>query len=598
MTRQNSGWIVQTDRDGRVQTIFEPSGAFLGEAHCLGCPGAFWYQALPEPWMSLGPKILLADLQGQWHICQGDIIGHGVVDAWNFQVIALAEGFVMQWMEASDLSPLPRSFVSMHVHSFYENTQYPVWWRSPEGELLGGNAKWRACVQWDLLHGLDYPQDAYWGLFQLEDRQRLQADLQSFVEGEAILPTSFRIWSGSQGWWDFEEWRIPLPDHSILGFWMDHSLQVQQQKELLRLNSEIQEVHDLQGHFLDNLSHEVRTPLNAIMGSAEVLQQSLVKAPEQQYLNLILSNGEGLLQLMDDLVELALLQSNQATLRLGEVQAEVFLNEVFDWLRKRSHNSNLSISLVRPLGRISILKTDPKRFMRLVQLMFEQTLRITPVGQVVFSIDEVEGFWHFWIRDTSLCSEECELECDSSQRTSMIEDENLKENRVSRLGLLTTLMDEQVRFLGGDLQRKILEPSGIERRFIVPLVNDSDRECLRILLAEDSNANALVMEAMLGNEVHLHRVVNGQEAIDCFALDPKAWDLILMDLRMPKVDGFEATHQILAIDPHIPIVAITAFSLEEYMEHALQIGFADFLLKPISREKLLSVIQQYSRRVP
>jgi CheY-like chemotaxis protein len=405
--------------------------------------------------------------------------------------------------------------------------------------------------------------------------------LRSEVASEVIFELKSQFW---------QETCFRRPDGSVFGIWIPADQRVQQQKELQKLQSELLHLQGLQKHFLGNLSHEIRTPLNAILGFSELLKSDSPVDSKDSFLALIQENGHSLLQLMEDLVDLSLLQSGDASQNLTRFDPYLLLEELFEWARLRSEKSEISIRMVRPReGSVGIV-SDRLRVLRILQLLVEQSLRSTSSGQITLALEHLDSKWCFWVRDTAI------HDLTEEEYTEAMLSEHSQENRLSRLGLTHVFCEAQANFLGLELSKRPLEPIGWEKALLIPVHEAGMDRLPRILVAEDNMANYLVLAGLLDEGVELYHVEDGAAAIQIVRERPKFFDLVIMDLRMPKVNGLEGTLGIRQIDPTLPVIALTAFALGEEVEQAMQVGFADFLFKPATRERLWGAIRMYARR--
>ena len=385
----------------------------------------------------------------------------------------------------------------------------------------------------------------------------------------------------------------------------------------IRDKEEAEENDRIKNDFISNLSHEIRTPMNGILGFAKFLSDpELTESKRKHYVSIIENSGNQLMRTMDDLLEI----SKLATKQVKAVESQVFLNnlllELFTIFDVRAKQNEIPLYLRKGLSDAeSTILTDEKKLYTILSNLLENALKFTTKGFVEFGYEKINSNLEIYVKDTGIGIKK-ERHASVFKRFAR-EAIELSENN-DGLGLGLSIAKENTKLLGGKTSVKSIKGEG--STFIVtipykPIASSLDLnhsnskdpkkdnvDKCTILVAEDEEINYLFLEILLKKEIDLNcnilHAKNGEEAIKICKKNYNI-DLILMDLKMPIMDGFEATKQIKKIRPNIPIVAQTAFVSAEDKEKVFSLGFDDFISKPISKEALIAVIskQQVLRKL-
>ncbi|WP_293893692.1 ATP-binding protein [Flavobacterium sp.] len=382
-----------------------------------------------------------------------------------------------------------------------------------------------------------------------------------------------------------------------------------QKLELIKAKIKAEEGDRLKSSFLANLSHEIRTPMNAINGFTELLLNTDISESEKrEYLNVIEKSGKNLVGIIDDLIEMSKIDSNQLTPNLTIVNLESCINELYETVKITIKNNDIDFILIKPEipAQFNIITDDIKLKQVIINLL-TNALKFTERGSVTFGfdIDEEKELINFTVKDTGLGIDEDNHKNIFDRFKRVDSDISIK---VGGLGLGLAISKAYVDLLGGTINLESTVGEGSTFYFSIPLtysrvdhitvkqVNDVEiqkSEGETILIAEDDNINFLLFQKMMQNKNYkIIRAINGQEAVDICLNDPSI-DLVLMDIKMPIMTGFEAMEQIRPIRPNLPIIAQTAYSSSEDKIKIEEAGFNGYLTKPLSRENLFEMINKY-----
>ncbi|QBZ97985.1 ATP-binding protein [Flavobacterium sangjuense] len=382
-----------------------------------------------------------------------------------------------------------------------------------------------------------------------------------------------------------------------------------QKIELIKAKIKAEESDRLKSSFLANLSHEIRTPMNAINGFTELLLNTEISEAEKlEYLNVIEKSGRNLVGIIDDLIEMSKIDSNQLTPNLTVVNLESCINELYETVKVTIKNKDIDFKLIQPKtpAKFNIITDDIKLKQVIINLL-TNALKFTERGSVTFGfeIDEENELINFTVKDTGLGIDEDNHKNIFDRFKRVDSDISIK---VGGLGLGLAISKAYIDLLGGTITLDSKVGEGSTFYFSIPLkysivehitvkqINDVEiqkSEGETILIAEDDNINFLLFQKMMQNKNYkIIRAINGQEAVDICLNNPNI-DLVLMDIKMPIMTGFEAMEQIRPIRPNLPIIAQTAYSSSEDKIKIEEAGFNGYLTKPLSRENLFEMINKY-----
>lgn len=383
-----------------------------------------------------------------------------------------------------------------------------------------------------------------------------------------------------------------------------------QKLALIKAKIKAEEGDLLKASFLANLSHEIRTPMNAINGFTElILNTELTEKERVEYLNVIQNNGKNLVSIIDDLIEMSKIDSNQIFPNFTEINLESCIVELYKTVKVTiPKNKPVKIKLIKSTlpAEYNII-TDEIKLKQVIINLLTNAIKYTDEGLVTFSyeIDENENLIHFTIQDTGSGIDEDQHKhvFDRFKRV-----ENDKTIKVGGLGLGLSISKAYIEILGGAISLESEVGVGSTFYFSIPLKyakvehivvkSIREKESVKsenkvILIAEDDNINFLLFQKMMQNKGYeVIRAHDGQEAVD-ICINNSNIDLVLMDIKMPVMNGFEAIEQIRPIRPQLPIIAQTAYSSSEDKVKITKAGFDDYITKPLNRERLFELIDKY-----
>ena len=459
-----------------------------------------------------------------------------------------------------------------------------------------------------------HPRD-YFSRLHPDDRERVTASYRRLIDGRTErLKEEYRIAVREAEGACRYEWVLihALADErdetgeplSIIGSSLVITGQKQAELELIRAKEQAEESNRLKSAFLANMSHEIRTPLNAIVGFSEILSQTDDPDQRADYFGSIRDNNKLLLQLIGDILDLSKIEAGTLELHYAEVDLNALLGEQVQAAQLRA-GSGVRVELARPAPRGPV-RTEKNRLMQVVNNLLGNALKFTREGYIRVSC-AIEGGdrLRFEVEDTG-----CGIPADKREE---VFGRFVKLNRFSQgTGLGLAICRSIVQSMGGEIGlgetasgRGSLfwftipyEPTGAPADSTPDEASDSrpdiapDRPTL--LVAEDNADNYRLLESILGPACRLLHAWNGREATELHARHRP--DLILMDLSMPEMDGYQAAEAIRARDAEVPIIAVTAYAYASDEARVLSGGFDGYIAKPIDAGTLTDLIARLLRR--
>jgi PAS domain S-box-containing protein len=386
-------------------------------------------------------------------------------------------------------------------------------------------------------------------------------------------------------------------------------------KELRILNLQLKaeterarEADRLKSQFLANMSHEIRTPLTVIDGAAHLLQKNSLSLEERDLLGMIRDSDKQLLQLINAILDLARIESGQVKVVKKEFLLKETVKNIISGFEFEARRKDLEIKMICPPHLPSMISTDEGKLTQILSNLISNALRFTEKGRVEVRLNkESNSSIRFSVEDTGIGIPEEKLSLIFSKFYQM--DGTIRRERGS-VGLGLTIVKELVGLLGGRIEVKSKPGKGSLFCFSLPCISSKERVVpdrdgngtapkteervkrgVNILVAEDDSSTYNIIRRFLEG-CTISRAVDGEDVLK--KIKEKTYDMILMDILMPKMDGLEATRRIREKDSDLPIIAVTARSFKADEDKCLAAGCNDYIAKPIVPQKLIAKINQYA----
>ncbi len=373
------------------------------------------------------------------------------------------------------------------------------------------------------------------------------------------------------------------------------------------------EADQLKTAFLANMSHEIRTPMNAIIGFTDLLLNDKVKESERkEYLKLILQSGNMLVKIIDDIIDISKIESKQITICPVKFDVSTLLAElhsVFKEFLRKEEDKKIELMLQIDEDEDKMLVADPNRLKQVFYNLLSNAQKFTSKGFIEFGFKSVdENHAYFYVRDTGIGIPR-DKQNQIFDRFIQIEDCYTKEYGGTGLGL--TITKNIITLMGGNIWVESEAGNGTTFHFILPRHYGKDKASIKsnirlsdikeklslkkyhILIAEDEEINYYYLyEVLRKNGAKVIWAKNGLEAINLVESNPNI-DMVLMDIKMPELNGLEAIKYIKLIRPELPVIAQTAFVMANDREICMKAGCVDFIAKPIKVNQLLEMIAKH-----
>ncbi len=393
---------------------------------------------------------------------------------------------------------------------------------------------------------------------------------------------------------------------SFIAVQEDISVMKKLEQDLIAAKEKAEESDALKTAFLHNISHEIRTPINAIVGFSEFLaDNNLDDEKRGKFVSIIVESSNQLLGIINDVMSMATIEAGQEQL----VEKDICINSVFGHLHQqyqhKAQHKSLDFQIFTSLNdEQATMLVDDNKLSQVLSCLINNAIKFTQEGFVSVGYTLKDNFIEFYVKDSGIGISP-DLHDKIFHRFRQADNSHTRKYGGSGLGL--AIADAYIKLMGGEIWLNSEHGKGSEFYFTIPYKQsytankdatdiDSVIQITKrksILIAEDEEFNYLLLEEVLqAVDIELTWADDGQKAVDIFN-SGKHFDLILMDLKMPRLSGYEAIKEIRLVSPTVPIIVQTAYSDKEEKKKALECGCNDFITKPFNKSELLDKIRQF-----
>ena len=381
--------------------------------------------------------------------------------------------------------------------------------------------------------------------------------------------------------------------------------------ELEKERNRAEQSDKLKSAFLANMSHEIRTPLNAIVGFSDLLMVTEDKEEKEEFIQIINANNELLLKLINDILDLSKIEAGSVELKYEDFDLAVYFNELAAAMHHRVVNPQVRLVAINPYESC-IVRLDKNRLAQILTNFVTNAIKYTSEGTIEMRYEKINGSVHLYVRDTGIGIPEDKKDKVFHRFEKLDE---FAQGTGLGLSICKAIVEAcrgeigfESEFNKGSLFWAVLpcqfesvdsEPGASRQRLGREVNGEKDeshasgemKSPKRILVVEDIQSNFFLVSSILKNKCQLLHAPNGLKAVEI--VRTQAVDLVLMDMKMPVMDGRAATSEIRKFNTEIPIIALTAHAFDADRVAALKAGCDDYLVKPINGAKLMQTLKEY-----
>ncbi|RLD56278.1 MAG: hypothetical protein DRJ05_11570, partial [Bacteroidetes bacterium] len=445
------------------------------------------------------------------------------------------------------------------------------------------------------------------------EREQVASDFSKWLKAEITFFEGFSLTAkGESIPVEIHGGKIKYDDKDALIFIVrDISKVKSTEKEMKDAKEKAEESDMLKSVFLANMSHEIRTPMNAIVGFSEILSdQDLSIKERKEFINYITQGSNTLMSLIEDIIDITKIEAGQIKINFAECDVDSMMDELYATflkIKEKDGRRKVELRLNKPsYGENLSISTDPSRIRQILSNLLGNALKFTSSGFIELGlILDNPNQVKFYVKDTGIGIPKDKQEI-VFERFGQVENE--KGYGANGTGLGLSISKKLAKLLGGDLTLESEEGKGSTFSLGLPVIRDIPQDIIRekplpvlsmdfsdkkFLIAEDSILNYTYLEALFQKtNVKLLWAKDGREAIDICRKN-KDIDLILMDIKMPVLNGLEAITEIKKFRKDLPIIVQTAYAMPEDRERSMAAGGNEHLTKPLNAVELFETINKY-----
>ncbi|MGM0613079.1 MAG: PAS domain S-box protein [Bacteroidota bacterium] len=381
-------------------------------------------------------------------------------------------------------------------------------------------------------------------------------------------------------------------------------------EDLKEAKEKAEESDRLKSAFLANISHEIRTPMNGVLGFINLLNEpDLDDSTRNEYIQIVNKSGNRLLETINNIIEVSKIEAGESQVTYENIKINNIMNYLYDFFKIQTDKKNITLQTGNQIsGNKGLIRTDKQKVEGMLSNLIKNAIKFTHEGFIEFGNYIENNFLVFYVKDTGIGIPEDKQEV-IFERFGQADIKLTRDHEGSGIGL--SIVKSYAENLGGKVWLSSELNKGSTFYFSIPYTpvwaektdksstekepaDDKKLGKQTILIAEDNQSSYKLLEALLSNEeITLIHSKTGKETILKLKQNPEI-SIILMDIKMPDMDGLEATKEIRKFNKTIPIIAQSAYALHGDKEKAIKSGCNDYITKPINKEDLHELIHKYS----
>ncbi len=499
------------------------------------------------------------------------------------------------------------------LHSVIDSLPHLVFIKNKKGEYLDGN---KAFVDF---YGKSKNEIISKNDYQIFDKEKAE----KCAKSDSLVFESGLVWE-SQDWdsmysgenFKFENTKIPLYNKKgdifgLVGVSHDITRRHKYEQELELAKEKAEESDRIKSSFLANMSHEIRTPMNSIIGFSDLLADPDLTLDQRiEIIDMIQSNGHTLIDLIDDIIDFSRIEAGQIHLKFSDFNLNTVFKDAYNYgVTKKTQLNKEHLNLTYTIGSIKdefVIHSDPFRLRQVLKNLLSNSIRFSTSENLFLGYIIMDNILLVFIKnENSTVSDSITKKLLDDKFQSLLSFSDIEESA----GIALIIAKNVIEMIDGKLYSEELNPGKPDFYFTIPLkrsettttaivkpsISDMPNWKGRcILVAEDEDINFILLEEILSKTgVEIIRASNGLEAIELFNENKSKIGLVLMDIRMPEINGADASRKILEIASDTIIIAQTAYALPEDKNQYLNVGIKSALAKPIDPSELYYVCNKY-----